>query len=252
MRFEPERSDPANSGLFIIHDLLLKVKLSMPELSFADLWTLAGCKAVEFMGGPRIPFAFGRVDAPDRAKADVPPNGLLPDASQGAQHLREVFGRMGFNDRDIVALSGGHTVGRCHKVRSGYDGAWTKQPLKFDNEYFVNLMTLEWKLRDWDGPLQYTDVATETLTMLPTDMALKTDPIFRPIAQEYADCQDIFFKDFSSAFARLVSNGCPARCQPKPPKRVRAKWPAPSCASWPCTARWSTCSGCVTRPNRRI
>lgn len=154
MRYEPERSDPANAGLFIIHDLLLKVKLSMPQLSFADLWTLAGCKAVEFMGGPRIPFAFGRVDAPDKASTKVPPNGLLPDASQGAQHLREVFGRMGFNDREIVALSGGHTVGRCHKVRSGYDGAWTRQPLTFDNEYYVNLMTLEWKLRDWDGPLQ--------------------------------------------------------------------------------------------------
>lgn len=38
----------------------------------------------------------------------------LPDASQGAEHLREVFYRMGFNDREIVALSGGHTLGRCH------------------------------------------------------------------------------------------------------------------------------------------
>lgn len=38
----------------------------------------------------------------------------LPDASQGAEHLREVFYRMGFNDREIVALSGAHTLGRCH------------------------------------------------------------------------------------------------------------------------------------------
>ena len=213
MRFEPEHSDPANSGLFIIHDLLLQAKRAVPSISLADLWTLAGCKAVEFMGGPRIAFAFGRTDSSE-AEAKVPPNGLLPDASQGAEHLRDVFGRMGFDDRDIVALSGAHTVGRCHKVRSGYDGAWTRKPLKFDNEYFVNLMNLEWKPRKWDGPLQYTDVETETLTMLPTDMAIRTDPSFRAIAREYADDQAVFFRDFSSAFSRLVSKGCPAHAQP--------------------------------------
>lgn len=73
----------------------------------------------------------------------MPPNGRLPDASQGAAHLRQVFNRMGFNDRDIVALSGGHTLGRCHSVRSGYDGPWTDGILKFNNDYFKNLMSLE-------------------------------------------------------------------------------------------------------------
>jgi len=215
MRYEPERSDPANAGLFIIHDLLLRVKVAYGNvLSFADLWTLAGCKAVEWMGGPRIDFRFGRSDAQREADTTVPPNGLLPDASKGAAHLREVFGRMGFDDRDIVALSGAHTTGRCHKVRSGYDGPWTRSPLRFDNEYFRNLMDLEWKVREWDGPLQYTDVATETLTMLPTDMALRTDAKFAPIAREYADDQAAFFRDFASAFGRLVSKGCPEQCQP--------------------------------------
>ena len=37
-------------------------------------------------------------------------------------------------------------------------------------------MNLEWEPRVWDGPLQYTDKKTKTLTMLPTDMALRTDP----------------------------------------------------------------------------
>jgi len=213
MRFEPEHSDAANSGLFIIHDLLVRVKAAFPQLSLADLWTYSGCKAVEFMGGPRVPFRAGRADVP-LEEADVPPNGLLPDASQGAEHLREVFGRMGFDDRDIVALSGAHTVGRCHKVRSGYDGPWTRKPLTFDNEYFRNLLQLEWKEREWDGNKQYTDVATETLCMLPTDMALRTDPAFRKIAEEYAADQAAWFRDFSSAFSRLVSQGCPAGCKP--------------------------------------
>lgn len=85
-------------------------------------------------GSLQVPFDFGRVDAPKGCP--VPPNGLLPDAAQGAEHLRQVFYRQGFTDREIVALSGAHTLGRCHKVRSGFDGKWTSNPLKFDNEYF--------------------------------------------------------------------------------------------------------------------
>jgi len=32
---------------------------------------------------------------------------------------------MGFDNKEIVALSGGHTLGRAHPDRSGFDGAWT-------------------------------------------------------------------------------------------------------------------------------
>ena len=37
----------------------------------------------------------------------------LPDASKGAPHIRDVFTRMGFNDQELVALSGAHALGRC-------------------------------------------------------------------------------------------------------------------------------------------
>ena len=107
----------------------------------------------------------------------IPENGRLPDASQGAPHLRDVFGRQDFTDRDIVALSGGHTLGRCHKVRSGFDGPWTDNPLKFDNSYFKNLMNLEWRKRVWDGKEQYEDVATQRLMMLPTDITIPSEDL---------------------------------------------------------------------------
>lgn len=212
MRFEPEFTDGANAGLTMMIDMLKPVKDKNPDVSIADIWALAGAAGIEFLGGPKIPFAFGRTDSTGKERGCpamvTPENGRLPDASQGAQHLRDVFGRQGFSDREIVALSGGHTLGRCHKVRSGYDGPWTDNPLQFDNSYFKHLMNLEWQKRDWDGKDQYEDVATQRLAMLPTDLALKTDPVFSKIAREYADNQEVFFRDFALAFSKLLHNGC--------------------------------------------
>jgi hypothetical protein len=205
MRFPPESTDPANAGLHIIRDMLLPVSQNHPELSVADIWTVAGYAALEFTGGPRVDPAFGRMDAPNGTYC--PPNGRLPDAAQGAEHLRQVFGRMGFNDREIVCLSGAHTLGRCHISRSGYDGPWTRHPLKFDNQYFKNLIQLEWRPRKWDGPLQYEDVQTGELMMLPTDMALVTDPKFKEYVELYAKEEHLFFKEFAEVYHKLLTLG---------------------------------------------
>merc|ERR1712063_88035 len=212
MRYAPESADDANAGLSIARDMLLAVKANHPQLSYADLWTPAGCTAIECAGGPKIPFAFGRSDAPN--ESHCPAIGRLPDASQGAQHLRDVFYRMGFNDQEIVCLSGAHTLGRCHKVRSGFDGPWTRNPLKFDNQYFKHLLHMKWKVKEWDGPLQYVDELTEELMMLPTDMVLVEDPSFRKYVEIYANDERTFFRDFADAYAKLISLGCPEKCNP--------------------------------------
>lgn len=210
MRFEPESNDPANNGLDIARAMLEEVHKKYPEVSRADLWTLAGALSIEFAGGPRVPHAFGRADAVDGSTC--PAHGRLPDASRGAAHLRDVFRRMGFSDREIVALSGAHTLGACHAARSGFDGKWTTAPLTFDNEYFRNLVTLTWRPREWEGPTQYTDAESGELMMLPTDIALVTDPAFREVVELYARDENAFFKDFAEAYSKLLSLGtktCP-------------------------------------------
>merc|ERR1719201_1325182 len=116
---------------------------------------------------------------------------------------------MGFDDRGIVALSGAHTLGRCHLVRSGFDGPWTADPLKFDNAYFTTLLENKWVKRKWDGNEQFEDEATGKLMMLPSDMAIKTDPAFRKVAEEYAADEQLFFKEFAEVFGQLLGNGCP-------------------------------------------
>lgn len=206
MRFDPEISDGANAGLAMMQNILKPVKERFPQLSYADLWTFGGCQAIKLMGGPDIPFKFGRTD--DADGSNCPMNGRLPDASLGADHLREVFYRMGFDDKDIVVLSGAHTVGSCHENRSGFDGPWTSNPVKFDNEYFRNLIEIDWKQREWEGPLQYTDPSGK-LMMLPTDIALIKDKKFLPHVKIYAKSESLFFKDFATTFGKLIALGCP-------------------------------------------
>jgi catalase-peroxidase len=110
------------------------------------------------------------------------PNGK-PDPLAAARDIRETFARMAMNDEETVALiAGGHTFGKAHGAvdadkyvgpepegasieeqgfgwknsfgsgngahawTSGLEGAWTTNPVKWDNNYFDNLFGYEWEL----------------------------------------------------------------------------------------------------------
>lgn len=145
---------------------------------------------LQVMGGPKIPMRYGRKDAEGPEMCH--PEGNLPAGQApyprdvpAAQHLRDVFHRMGFTDQDIVTLSGAHTVGRVHGSRSGLNKkpetkytklsacpigtkncggqSWTAEWIKFDNSYFKNIL----------------DPKDEDLLVLETDACLTTDEKFR-------------------------------------------------------------------------
>jgi cytochrome c peroxidase len=161
------------------------------------------------MGGPDIPWKGGRTDFVDDSK--LPPRGRLPDGAKGSDHLRFIFYRMGFNDQEIVALSGAHNLGRCHSDRSGFSGAWVNNPTRFSNQYFKLLLSLSWTKKKLPNRIEQFvnyDEDTETeLMMLPTDIALRDDPGFSPWVKKYAADKDTFFQDFTVAFAKLVELG---------------------------------------------
>lgn len=106
---------------------------------------------------------------------------------------------MGFNDQEIVILSGAHALGvsltllrprtplhsnsqlrqivadpfldvqRCHSDRSGFEGPWVVSPTRFSNQYFKMLTNFKWEKKDWTGPFQYkNEDLGEELMMLPT------------------------------------------------------------------------------------
>ncbi|PSC68830.1 carbamoyl-phosphate synthase S chain [Micractinium conductrix] len=213
IRFKPEMSHGANNGLPVALTLLTPVKEAHPTLGWADLIQLGSAVAVETAGGPFIPLRLGRKDA--ESEEHCTPDGRLPaaaapfpDASPSpAQHLKNVFYRMGLSDRDIVALSGAHTVGRARPDRSGFgkestkytkDGpgapggsSWTAEWLKFDNSYF-------------------TDIKNPTdpeLLVLETDACIFTDEGFKPHAEKYAADQAAFFADYVESHLKLSELG---------------------------------------------
>ncbi|KAJ9619596.1 heme peroxidase [Taxawa tesnikishii (nom. ined.)] len=206
MRFPPEGDHGANAGLKAARDFLEPVKEKFPWISYSDLWTLSAVCAIQEMQGPVIPWRPGRSD---RDVAFCTPDGRLPDGAKDQKHLRAIFGRMGFEDREIVALSGAHALGRCHTDRSGFDGPWTFSPTVLTNDYYKLLLEEKWVGRKWDGPKQFQDIKTKSLMMLPTDMSLIQDKSFRPHVERYAKDNEQFFKEFSDVICKLFELGVP-------------------------------------------
>lgn len=215
IRFSPEKNWEANAGLNVAIEALEEIKVKHPFLSYGDLYTFAGVVSVEYAGGPTIPYQFGRVDAMDGSMS--PPDGRLPDADKGSfektsAHMRDVFYRMGFNDREMVCLIGAHTLGRCHRDRSGYWGPWNKAENKFNNALFSFLLNMQWTEKKthegkwWSGPLQYENPTGE-LMMLPSCMAMIHDEKLRKYVEMYSNDQELFYKDFSAAYGKLLSLG---------------------------------------------
>ena len=177
--------------------------------------------------------------------------GGQPDPLAAAEHIRETFGRMAMNDEETVALiAGGHTFGKAHgaanaaqycgpepeaasleeqglgwankfgtgkgadAITSGLEGAWTSNPVKWDNGYFENLFGHEWELtKSPAGAFQWTPkngAAQGTVPdaydpskkhapmMFTTDLALRMDPIYAPISKRFhknpAELADAFAK----------------------------------------------------------
>jgi len=183
------------------------------------------------------------------------PNGN-PDPVASGRDIRETFERMAMNDEETVALTaGGHTFGKCHgagdaaligpepesadieeqglgwrssfgsgkggdAIGSGLEGAWTPNPIKWDNGYFDMLFGYEYELTkspagahqwrprnvaDKDLAPAAHDPSKRVPTMMSTaDMAMRMDPIYEPISRRYHQNPEAFADAFARAWFKLT------------------------------------------------
>ena len=190
----------------------------------------------------------------------VNPEGVngVPDPARTALHVRETFKRMAMNDEETAALTcGGHTVGKAHgggvdafegigaepegcpvnsqglgwgnpghggkaanAFTSGIEGAWTKEPTKWDMGYFDYLFGWEWELvkspaganqwapvgmPDSEKPVNASDPSKRDMPMMTdADMAMKVDPIYNEICQRFRADPEYFADTFARAWFKLT------------------------------------------------
>ena len=179
-----------------------------------------------------------------------------PDPMASAHDIRTTFGRMAMNDYETVALvAGGHTFGKCHgagdadlvqsepegapieqmglgwtnahgsgmgqdTITSGLEGAWTTNPIKWDNGYFELLFKYDWELgkspagaHQWYAkdqkeedmaPSAHDPSKKEPTIMATTDIALKTDPSYKKISEHFLNNPDEFADAFAEAWFKLL------------------------------------------------
>ncbi|KPI12799.1 Catalase-peroxidase [Actinobacteria bacterium OV450] len=105
-------------------------------------------------------------------------------------------------------------------LTSGLEGAWTTEPTKWDNGYLDNLFGYEWELTTSPAGAQQwkpTDPAAQDIVpdahdpakrhapmMLTTDLALKVDPVYAPIAKRFHENPDQLAVAFAKAWYKLL------------------------------------------------
>ena len=105
-------------------------------------------------------------------------------------------------------------------LTSGLEGAWTNEPTKWDNGYLDNLFKYDWDLtKSPAGAQQWTPTdpaAKDTVPdahdpskrhapiMFTTDLALRMDPIYGPIAKRFHENPDQLAEAFAKAWYKLL------------------------------------------------
>jgi catalase-peroxidase len=164
---------------------------------------------------------------------------------------------MAMNDEETVALiAGGHAFGKCHgaadprqyvgpepegadleeqglgwknsfgsgragdTISSGLEGAWTTNPVKWDNNYLENLFGYEWELvKSPAGAYQWTPKDASAAGTVPdahdpskrhapmmatTDLALRMDPAYAPISKRFLENPQELADAFAKAWYKLT------------------------------------------------
>ncbi|KAH7542103.1 hypothetical protein FEM48_Zijuj02G0037700 [Ziziphus jujuba var. spinosa] len=189
-------------------------------VSCADILAIVARDSVVFLGGPSWRVKLGRRDS--RAASQAAANENLPSPTSNLTELISIFRKFGFTTREMVALSGAHTIGkaRCTNFRGrlyndlDIDDVFAKErrskcpelqgsgddnlapldiqtTIAFDNSYYINIFM--------KMGLLHSDQQLFQLQNNGTGGGVSTDSM----VVEYMKSQSSFFSDFAKAMVKM-------------------------------------------------
>ncbi|XP_068647465.1 peroxidase 47 [Aristolochia californica] len=212
-----EKDSPANlslRGYEIIDEAKDELEDRCPGVvSCADIVAMAAREAVFFTGGPFYDIPKGRKDG-RRSKIEDTIN--LPPPTLNSSELIKIFGQHGFSVAEMVALSGGHTLGvaKCASFKnrlSNFDSTHNVDPSMNTNMAAVLQKTCSGgdnsevpfdRTRTTFDNAYYNALQSGT-GLLTSDQTLFSSPRTRRIVYGYAMNQAMFFFDFQQAMVKM-------------------------------------------------
>nr|KYP73123.1 Peroxidase 4 [Cajanus cajan] len=216
-RFTGEKNAGPNKNSARGFEVIDKIKSAVEEVcpgvvSCADILAIAARDSVAILGGPIWDVKLGRRDA--RTASQSAANNDIPGPTSSLNQLISRFNALGLSTKDLVSLSGGHTIGqaRCTTFRghiyndSNIDSYFARMrqsscprtsgsgdnnlapldlatPTFFDNHYFKNLI--------------------QKKGLLHSDQQLFNGGSTDSIVRTYSTNPTSFFADFSAAMIKM-------------------------------------------------
>ncbi|XP_010518676.1 PREDICTED: peroxidase 65-like [Tarenaya hassleriana] len=219
-----ERDDELNESLpgdafDIVTRIKTALELSCPGVvSCADILAQATRDLVTMVGGPYFDVKLGRKDGLESRAHKV--RGNLPMPNQTVDQMFGMFAKNGFTLREMVALSGAHTIGFSH-CKEFSDRLFGSRSDKEINPRFAAALKDLCKNYTVDDTIAaFNDVMTpgkfdnmyyknlrRGLGLLASDHVLFKDNRTRKFVELYAANQTAFFNDFARAMEKLGSVG---------------------------------------------
>ncbi|XVF45190.1 hypothetical protein PTKIN_Ptkin02bG0185100 [Pterospermum kingtungense] len=225
--FKGEKNAPPNRnsarGYEVIDNIKADVERFCPStVSCADILTLAAREAVVLAGGPMWPVLLGRRDGITASQQAA--NEQLPSPIEPLQNITAKFTSKGLDLKDVVVLSGAHTIGfaQCFTFKRrlfNFQGSGKPDPTldasalstlqsmcpSIDSSN-TNLAPLDSSSSNRFDNMYYTNLVNN-IGLLESDEALMRDPKTAAMVNSYSTNSFLFWNDFPTSMAKLGTLG---------------------------------------------
>ncbi|KAL8541317.1 hypothetical protein ACS0TY_002533 [Phlomoides rotata] len=210
-------------GFEVMECLKSDVEKACPSVvSCVDILALATREALVLSGGPYWAVALGRLDGLRASEKSA--NEQLPSPFEPLPNITAKFVAKGLDLKDMVVLSGGHTIGfaQCSTFKRrlfNFKGSGKPDP-SLDSSLLSNLQTscpnsdksntnlvaLDSQTLNRFDNTYYKNVVNNT-GLLESDQALITDPKTAKMVKDYSNDPYLFAKDFAASMVKLGNIG---------------------------------------------